>query len=127
MTGVLVAIAGSGTVIDQQTLVSASTGSAGSFIRGYVSGSQGTLTPGTSKVFGGASINSLYQDEAGGFVQLQIAGTLTNGGWNSITVDGNTPLLRSAATFSTSGGFTYWQWVSGLNGFAVGTRIVIWK
>ena len=118
--------AGTGS-LDTQTLVSVSIGTVGDRIRGYlVSPAQGSLTPSTSAVYGGAAINGLYHQEDIATATLAIAGLQANSGWTQIKV-GGTVLTRASASYSQSGGVTYWQWASALGGFAVGTKTVAWS
>ena len=116
-------------VLDTQSITGAVTGSLGFRIRGYlISPAQGGITPNTSAVYGGAVIREFYQDEAGGILTLTITGAaLANSGWTAINIPGTTTLLRASATYSTSGGNTYWQWTSAANGMgSTSARTVTW-
>ena len=76
----------------------------------------GSLSPVTSSVYGTA-ITDLYVIDTSdnvatsgpGSMRWTVTGTQANSGWTTMTV-GVTPFLRSAATFSTSGGLTSWTW-----------------
>lgn len=129
MSGALLgAMAAGAGGLDQQTIVSASTGSVGFRIRGYVNGSQGSLTPNTSAIYGGALITNLSHDEASNVITLTVTGTsLSRAAWTSLTITGGTPLLQASASYSSSGGLTTWSWSSGLNGLATGTKTVTWN
>lgn len=77
----------------------------------------GSISDGTSNLYGGASIVGLYNridgDAFSGAtstgVVLAIDGTRANSGWESMTV-GSTTLTRASASYSVSGGVTYWSW-----------------
>ena len=75
----------------------------------------GSISSGNSPIYGGAAITNMYFDEGASNYILTITGTLTNSGWTNIVINRPTPttLLRSAATFSTSGGLSSWTWASG--------------
>src|SRR5690349_3360488 len=108
----------SGGSLDTQTVTSGGSGNAvsGNRIRGFVTGSLGSVSDGTSNLYSGASIREIASEEqgpGGGFnTILTITGVLANSGWTSMNVGGNHVLTRSSATFSTAGGNSTWTWAA---------------
>lgn len=115
MTGIMVALSGGNPypgALDVQYVTSARTGGApGEYYYGYISGVQGSITDGTSNIYGGATILEIYYDQNTGLNYLKIGGVQSNSGWTSMrcTTTGVT-LNRSNATFSTSLGNSTWSW-----------------
>lgn len=125
MSGIQMALAGAGRrILDTQTITSgsANTGSDPFFnwygFKGTGSPTFGSISDGTSNLYSGAAINGIYFYEAGSIgaggyydrsVILVINGTQSNSGWTTMTV-GTTTYVRTAASFSTSGGVSTWTW-----------------
>ena len=125
MTGVLAALAGSGSsILDTQTVTrgTTSTGSDPYFnwagFNSTGSPTFGSISDGTSNVYAGATINGLYFFEegsiaGGGYYTRQIIwevnGTQSNSGWSTMTI-GSTTYARADATFSNTGGVSIWTW-----------------
>ena len=105
---------GGGSHLDTQTVITGQDGRAidGNRRRGFISGVIGSISDGTSNLYAGAPITSLYWDEGGGsaYYTLAITGAV-NSGWVTITI-GTTVLNRVDATFS--GGT--WIWTPADNG-----------
>lgn len=99
--------------LDTQTVTTATIGSAPDRLRGFINGSMGSISDGTSNIFGpGNAITALLWDENGGAgqtVNLTITGA-TDTGWTTLTI-GSTVLARTAASFA--GGT--WTWVTNDN------------
>lgn len=101
---------GGGSSLDTQSVTTGTSGTAGGLdrVRGYISGSQGSISDGTSNLYAGAAITSMYWDENGSggaqFYYLAITGG-TNSGWTTMTI-GTTVLARADATFSSG----TWTW-----------------
>lgn len=113
MSGALVPAALS--ALDTQTVTVGGSGSAidGNRLRGFsTSPALGSISDGTSNLYGGASIVILEYDELSGGVVLGITGTLANSGWSTITIK-TSVFNRSNASFSVSGGVSYWFWAGG--------------
>lgn len=70
----------------------------------------GTITDGTSNIYGGAQITSLNWSLNGNQLVLTISGSQTNSGWTTMTVNG-TNFSRASASYS-SGSPTSWIWSS---------------
>ena len=88
---------------------------------GYQSGVQGSISDGTSNVYGGASITAVihYGDSLGdSYVTLTITGA-ANSGWEQMYV-GSAVFNRTAASY-TSG---TWTWYAD-NPFVVGANTVL--
>lgn len=100
----------SGSHLDTQTVETGSVGTAPLLnrVRGWSTGVIGVITDGTSNVYAGAAITSLYYDENGSggaqFYCLAITGA-ANSGWTTLTI-GSTVLSRASATFSSG----TWTW-----------------
>jgi len=93
---------------------------------GYGSSTGGSISDGTSNIYGGAAITGLYYQEFGGsaYIVLSISGA-TNSGWTTMNI-GGTSYSRSSASFSSG----QWTWgVSvGANPFGTsGTKTVMWS
>ena len=103
------------TVLDTQTVTVGGSGTIldGNRLRGFsTSPALGSISDGTSNVYGGAAIVTLYYDESVDQTVLAITGTLANSGWSTLTVK-TTVYRRVDATFSVSGGVSYWNWLGG--------------
>ena len=93
---------------------------------GLGSSAGGSISDGTSNIYGGASFNALnYSENGGGYITLDIAGA-TNSGWTTMNIAG-TNYSRSSATFSG----TSWSWsvAAGANPFGTtygATKAVYW-
>ncbi len=96
--------------LDTQTVTTATSGSVPDRLRGFINGLMGSISDGTSNIFGpGNAITALYWDENGGAGQttnLTIA-SATDTGWTTLTI-GSTVLTRASASFV---GET-WTWVT---------------
>lgn len=129
----LVGVGGHGAAshLDTQTVTVGASGTAlnGDRLRGFITGSLGGISDGTSNLYGGAAIRQIVaaEDAPGTFdVILQITGVLSNSGWSVMTVKG-TPLSRTDATFSTVGGNSTWTWPAAGNPLGTsGTASVSW-
>lgn len=114
MSGILGMLLGpNGTYNDTQTITVGGSGTAVAQDRrrGYLSGSSGSfgsISDGTSNIFGGAAITAFYYDESYGtpFYTLTITGA-TNSNWTKVTV-GSKILTRASAGFSSG----TWTWDS---------------
>ena len=76
-------------------------------LRGF-SGGLGSIVDGTSNIYSGAAITTLYWNENGGtskFYQLTITGA-TNSGWTTLNIGGQN-FLRTSATSYGSGTWTW--------------------
>lgn len=90
---------------------------------GYTGGS---ISDGTSNIYGGAAITDLYYSESGSgtYIYLVITGA-TNSGWTTMNINGTT-YSRSSASFS-GGGWT-WAVAAGANPFGTsGVKQVLWS
>lgn len=119
MTGVLCALAGSGSapVLDTQTVtVSVFNPSGFGLAYGFVTGI-GSIADGTFNPKGGATITALYCDTAFGAnaVVFSLGSSQTNDGWSTMTVSGVT-YNRADASY-TPGSPTSWAWNSATNPF----------
>lgn len=103
--------------LDRQSIVSGGDGTAPvqDRRRGYSGvGGLGSITDGTSNIFGGASIDQLYWDENGGTPKyvLQIVGA-TDGSWTTMRIVGtNGTKVLDRASRTTFGSNT-WTWTTG--------------
>lgn len=101
---------GGGGGLDTQTVTTGASGTAPiqDRVRGFISGTLGSITDGTSNIYSGAAITALYWDENEGISSyvLTITGA-TNTGWTTITI-GSVTLYRTAATFSSG----TWTWTT---------------
>jgi hypothetical protein len=95
----------------------------------------GSISDGTSNLYSGASINVLYWWHASYSwtsdvkkVVFSVTGTFSNSGWTTMSVAG-TNFARTSASFSTSFGFTRWEWPTASNPFGTtvgATKTVTW-
>lgn len=114
MSGAIAALlAGVGsTSLDTQTVTTGAAGTAPAQdrSRGYGIGVPfiGSISDGTSNIYGGAAINYLYwqEDAAVPSYYLAITGA-TNTGWTTLTI-GSKVLNRTAATFASGS----WTWTT---------------
>lgn len=113
MSGFLGASAGnSKTYLDTQIVTVGQTGTAaaGDRVRGFdASLVVGSISDGTSNIYGGAAITALYWYEGGGGSNgyvLAITGA-ANSGWTTMTI-GSKRLTRAAATYSSGS----WTWAT---------------
>lgn len=113
MTGVLCMFTGGGgggggggSSLDTQSVTTGTVGTAVAHdrIRGWLSGSIGSISDGTSNIYAGAAITGIYWEEDTSFYNLAITGG-TNSGWTTMTI-GTTVLARASATFSSG----TWTW-----------------
>jgi len=74
----------------------------------------GSLSDDTVDFYSGAQCKMLKTGDSGGSVSLYfyVAGTQSNSGWTTMTIGGYGSFNRTAATYGTSGGNTYWYWTS---------------
>lgn len=109
MTGVLCAFAGiggsGGGGLDTQTVTTGNSGSAPNRLRGYISGTMGSISTGTSAIYN-KTITGIYYDEDALQYVLSIP-TATNTGWTTMTI-GTEVLNRTSATFSSGS----WVWAT---------------
>jgi len=113
MSGIQMTLLGGGvSQLDVQTVTTGSSGTAPlqDRVRGYNSAIPiGSIVDGTSNIYGGATIASLFWDENGGapnqYYYLAIVGA-TNTGWTTLTI-GSLSLLRTAATFGVGANWTW--------------------
>lgn len=127
MTGILSVMAGTGSSLDIQTVTVGIFFDGFGTFTGYATAyGTGGISDGTFNPKGGASIYGLYHDNTLAQVYFQLVGSpLTNDGWTTIKI-GSTSYSRSAATFSSTGGYTSWVWSSGGDPFtAVGTDTTV--
>ncbi len=120
MSGSLLILLAASGGLDRQSVTVGGIGSAGTQdrFRGFSTVQTiGSISSGTSNLYGGAAITELQYNENGGngIQTLKMTGTLANSGWTTMTV-GATAYSRAAATFTQSGGSTQWQW-TGLGAF----------
>lgn len=116
-----------GATLDTQTVTTGVLGTAPTRTRGFVTGSTGSISDGTSNVYAGAAIRELDHDEGSGMVTWQVTGLVANSGWTNMVVDGSTTFVRASATYTQTGGNTYWQWASGnVFGGSGSTHTITW-
>ena len=101
-------IATGSSALDVQTVTTGGSGTAPNQdrLRGF-SGGLGSIVDGTSNIYSGAAITTLYWNENGGtarFYQLTITGA-ANSGWTTLTI-GNQSFLRTSATYLSG----TWTW-----------------
>jgi len=85
----------------------------------------GSIVDGTSNIYSGANINQIYTNSLASNLIFKMAGTVTNGGWATMDVNGTT-FNRTSASFS--GGNTWtWSGAASVFGSSAGlTRVVVW-
>lgn len=95
--------------LDTQTVTTGADGTAPAQDRrrGYVVLQIGSISDGSSNIYGGAAISEIYWDENFGdpFYQLSIPGA-SNSGWASITINGTKTLNRADAAYASG----VWNW-----------------
>lgn len=97
--------------LDTQTVTTGASGSAPAQdrLRGFISGSLGSISDGTSNLYAGAAVTDLVYDESGGSGMhyfLAITGA-TNTGWTTLTI-GSLVLNRASAVYSAG----TWTWTT---------------
>lgn len=95
---------GTSAALETHTMTIGSSGS----VWGFQSGSFGSLSPTTSSIYGGATVNRISAS-AFNNTFFGITGTVSNSGWSTIIING-TSFTRTAASFSTGGGVSLWTW-----------------
>ena len=113
MSGVGMMLLGAGSAaLDIQTVTTGGSGTAPlqDRLRGYASSpALGSIVDGTSNIYSGAAITTLFWNENGGssqYYQLTITGA-ANSGWTTLTI-GSQSFLRTSATFSSGS----WTWTT---------------
>lgn len=88
-------------------------------------GGYGSISDGTSNIYGGAAFSSAAYYTISTIVQVAITGTLANSGWTNLKI-GSTNFTRASATF-TSTSPSNWQWTTATNPFGttVGAQVVM--
>ena len=76
---------------------------------GFQTGSFGALSPTTSSIYGGATVNRISATAISDQTFFGINGVVSNSGWSTIIING-TSFSRTAASFSTAGGISIWTW-----------------
>ena len=106
---------GAGSILDLQSMVVGTSGTTPNQTWGYLqSPAQGSMTDGTSNIYGGAQIVGLRGFESSGQITLVIAGNgLANSGWENVRIVGSDTFVRASASYSTNGTNTFWTWASG--------------
>ena len=102
-------IATGSSALDVQTVTTGGSGTAPNQdrLRGFLSPSLGSIVDGTSNIYAGAAITSLYWSENGGtfkFYRLTITGA-ANSGWTTLNIGGQS-FLRTSASFASGS----WTW-----------------
>ena len=115
MTGVLCALAGAGDNNTQVVTVGFFDDKTLDYYGYSTFAAVGSISDGTFDLKGGATITELTWD-TGSRLVFALNGTLTNADWTNVTISGQT-FTRASASFSQSGGQTYWQWSASTNPF----------
>lgn len=101
---------GGGSALDTQTVTTGALGTAPNQdrIRGYSTGVLGSISDGTSNIFGGNSVTDFYWDENGGTpIYVLKINTATDSGWAQVDIGGMLTLTRaSRASFVSN----TWTW-----------------
>ena len=101
---------GGGGTLDTQTVTTGASGNAVDLdrIRGwYQAGGLGSISDGTSNIYGGAAITEFFWNENGGTPEYQLTITgATNTGWTQVVIGGTKTLTRSSASFGSG----TWIW-----------------
>ncbi len=99
---------GGGGTLDTQTITVGGYDSAFEHQRGFIASWIGSISDGTSNIYGGAGISELFWGEAGGdpFYELTIAGA-ANSGWTTMMI-GSTSFTRASAAYSAG----TWNWAA---------------
>jgi hypothetical protein len=108
MSGIFGGLIASGrAALDIQTVTTGGSGTAPlqNRLRGWSSASLGSIVDGTSNIYGGAAITTLFwnENEGGPNYQLTITGA-TNSGWTTLTI-GSQSFLRASASFGSGSWF----------------------
>jgi hypothetical protein len=113
---------GGGGILDTQTVTCGVLGTVPDRQRGYLSGSYGSVTDGTSNLYGGATVIALRHDETNSQLVFTVNGSQANSGWTKLTVNG-TDFARTGAAFA-AGATTSWTWSGvGTNPFGAGGTV----
>jgi hypothetical protein len=114
MSGIQMALLGSGGALDIQTVTTGNDGDPIDFNqqRGFSYGSFGSIVDGTSNIYSGALINRLLWREDLGVYVFELNGSNANSGWTTLTIVGNgtVALTRASASYYNSGVSTQWTW-----------------
>ncbi len=100
--------------LDSQTLTAGSVGIIGERFRGFSTArSIGSISDGTSNLYGGGAITELYHDEEFTSLRLKITGS-TNSGWTNMLVydSTGTTLIDSYSRASASFASNEWTWAA---------------
>jgi hypothetical protein len=116
MSGIQMALLGSGGPLDIQTVTTGATDPPDDYIRGWrLDGTDipGAIVDGTSNIYSGATIEFLawYSGSGGAsnpFYIFGVTGLRSNSGWTTLTI-GSKVLQRADATFFSSAS-TSWTW-----------------
>jgi len=108
MSGIFGGLIAKTSALDVQTVTTGVSGGVPNRIVGWrSSGPVGAIVDGTSNIYAGAAITTLYWSENGGtfpFYNLIITGA-TNTGWTTLNIGGQ-DFLRTSATFGSGS----WVW-----------------
>jgi hypothetical protein len=101
-------------ILDTQSVTTGTVGSSPNRVRGKSTPlGIGSITDGTSNIYGGAVIIEAYWAENGAvgtdYVNLTITGIVANSGWTHMLIDGSY-FTRTGAGYSNPGGNSSWQW-----------------
>jgi len=113
MSGIQMALLGSGGALDIQTITTGGDGDPSTFDqkRGFSSGYFGTCVDGTSNLYSGASIDRIEWREDPGIYIFNVNGSQPNSGWTTLTIVGNgTKVLTRASASFVAGVSTSWTW-----------------
>lgn len=115
---------GKSNYLDQQVITVGAYSNSPYYYRGLINGGgqAGSISDGTSNLYGGATIQELYfrayfQDSNPETI-LKIVGTHANSGWTTMTINGAV-YYRANATFSYTGGMSMWRWPGLTNPFGL--------
>ena len=113
--------------LDTQVMTAGITGTTPNLNYGFWNGANpfGSLSDGTSNLFGGAVIRGLYWGEASLQLMFTVTGLFANSGWTTMTILGQYGVTRASATYMQNAGDTYWSWNSMANPWAA-NRIITW-
>jgi hypothetical protein len=122
--------------LDTQTVTVATTGTTPDRLRGFGPGT-GSISDGTSNIYGGATIFTLQEVESDGdggvgWLALVITGNNANSGWTTMTNTTNSKSFnRADASYLYDGTYSSWTWTRadvGLGQFfptSTGTKTVV--
>lgn len=91
----------------------------------WTGGSMGSMSDGTSNIYGGAGFRRLDWDGSS-TLTLGIEGNQPNSGWTSMNFD-IFSFARASAFYVYSGGYTWWQWSCSANPFTQSQYVVVWQ